>query len=185
MNKYGKSQDLNCPVSEQRIFCSSEQSWQRQMETSTEILWCDITCSRFDYVKSLKYFQSVECSSYQREEEKKKGSSGCSFAPAETVLLLGSSQALSRFSTEDSEEMWPRGGRLYFLPDWCWHKATWAVPLQSFLAFVWSALVKLLDTSACETRSCAEISFEMKANTGRSAWSPDKVWGLPGTLVPM
>lgn len=55
---------------------------------------------------------------------------------------------------------------------------TWAAALQSFLALVWSALVKLLDPLACETWSLAEIYFEMKANTGRAALSPDKVWGL-------
>lgn len=42
---------------------------------------------------------------------------------------------------------------------------------------MWSALVKLLDPSACETWSCAEIYFEMKANTGRCAWSVDNVRG--------
>lgn len=118
-------------------------------------------------------------------KKKKKDTSGCSFTQAETDFLLGSSQGLSQCSTEDSEETWPRGRRLYFLHDWCRHKATWAVALQSFLALVWSAPLKLLDPLACETWSCAEIYFEMKANTGRSAWSLDKVWGLRGALFIM
>lgn len=70
---------------------------------STETLLCDITCSRFDYIKSVKYFPSVECFSYQREEEK-KDSSDCSLTQAETDFLLASSQRLSQLSTEDSEE---------------------------------------------------------------------------------
>lgn len=149
------------------------------METSsTETSLCDITCSRFDYVTSLKYFLSVLHTSV----EEKKDSSGCSFTQAETDFLLGSSQGLSQFATEGSEETWPRGRHLYFLPDWCWHTATWAAALQSALALVWSAPVKLPHPLACETWSCAEICFEMKANTGRSAWSLDKVWGLLGTL---
>lgn len=91
----------------------------------------------------------------------------------------------SLFSTKASEESRPRGWHLYFLAV-C--KAAAHVVLcqhQSFRALVWAALVKLLGPSAWETRSCVEIYFEMKANTGRRAWSVDKVQGLPGALFIM
>lgn len=117
-----------------------------------------------------------ECSSYQRGRRKRH---------LRLSFRSGRDRRPAQFSTEASEESRPRGWRLYFLAV-C--KAAAHVALcqhQSFLALVWAALVKLLGPSAWETRSCVEIYFEMKANTGRRAWSVDKVRGLRGALFIM
>lgn len=152
------------------------------METSsTETSSCDITRSRFDYVKSLKYF---ECGvffipAWRRKKKKKTVQAAVSlrqrqFHGAFLSFLLKILKKHDHVEDAFISCLTDADTRQHEL-QLC----------RSFLALVWSAPVKLLDSSACETRSCAEICFEMKANTSRSAWSSDKVWGLLGALFIM